>query len=187
MGRRKIRRKIRHSTVDSDDDEPLFGPGSNMGRCKIRQSMEDSDDNDQIFGDKKQDNAQPNLSVLAAFLKPVIDLDEGDHLLGDKMTDEDTPPKNVAAAAEAETRLGKKPHSCEEMREAKRERREKALPKPTLLDKALAQIEAGASDVNLIHLGLEPRIDSKLASLIDYVKTHPHVDSVELQAIYLSF
>ena len=61
------------------------------------------------------------------------------------------------------------------------------MPKPTRLDKALALIEAGASDVNLIHLGPEPSMDSKLASLIDCVKTHPHVVSVELQAIDVSF
>lgn len=122
MDRRKIRRKIRHSTPDCDDDTPLFGPGS-----KIQQSMEE---------ERKK------------------------------------------------IRLEK---IRKEKREAKRETREKAVPKPTRLDKALAQIKAGASDVNLIHLELEPSIDSKLASLIDYVKTHQHVLSVELQAINISF
>ena len=204
MDRRKTRREIRQSMMDPDDDEPIFGPRGSMDRR-----------NDPIFGNTKQDDARPNLSVLAAMLKPVIDLDEGDNLLGYKMPDEDTPTKNVAAAAEAEMRLEKKPcfksrpsmedsddndpiyraikqddakpHSGEEKCKKKRQGREKALPKPTRLDKALAQIEAGASDVNLIHLGLEPGMDSKLASLIDYVKTHPHVVSVELQAIDVSF
>ena len=61
-------------------------------------------------------------------------------------------------------------------------RREKRLPKPTLLDKALKMIHTGAAEVNLIRLANEASMDDKLASLITYVQGHPHVVSVELQA-----
>jgi hypothetical protein len=73
MDRRKNRREIRQSMMDPDDDEPIFGPRGSMDRR-----------NDPIFGNTKQDAARPNLSALAAMLKPVIDLDDGDNLLSYK-------------------------------------------------------------------------------------------------------
>ena len=65
---------------------------------------------------------------------------------------------------------------------ALRGRREKHVPKPTLLDKALLMIQEGGAEVNLIQLGNEASMDAKLASLITYVPGHPHVVRVELQA-----
>lgn len=60
--------------------------------------------------------------------------------------------------------------------------REKRVPKPTRLDKALHMIQKGAAEVNLMRLGNETDMDDKLASLIKYVQLHQHVVSVELQA-----
>ena len=62
-------------------------------------------------------------------------------------------------------------------------KREKRVPKPTRLDKAWHMIQERAAEVNLIRLGNEAGMDDKLASLITYVQEHPHVVSVELQAI----
>ena len=63
-------------------------------------------------------------------------------------------------------------------------RREKRVPKPTLLDKALLMIQEGGAEDNLIRLGNEASMDDKLAPLIKYVQRHPHVIRVasELQA-----
>ena len=148
-------------------------------RREIRQSMMDPDDDEPIFGprgsmDRRNDPAAE--AEMRLEKKPCFKSRPS-------MEDSDDNDPIYRAIKQDDA----KPHSGEGKCKKKRQGREKALPKPTRLDKALAQIEAGASDVNLIHLGLEPGMDSKLASLIDYVKTHPHVVSVELQAIDVSF
>ena len=69
----------------------------------------------------------------------------------------------------------------------KRVWRKKRLPQPTRLDKATHMIQAGATEVNLIRLDLEPNMDAKLASLIMDVATQRHVVSLELQAIFFIY
>ena len=65
---------------------------------------------------------------------------------------------------------------------ALRWRREKRVPKPTWLDKALLMIQEGGAEVNLIQLGNKTSMDNMLASLFTYVQGHQHVVRVELQA-----
>jgi hypothetical protein len=75
---------------------------------------------------------------------------------------------------------------------AKRVRRAKRIP-PSEVDKAMAKIQGGGTSVFLANAPNEMGMDKKLSALIDYVRTHTHVISLELQATisyqhsYLSF
>ena len=55
--------------------------------------------------------------------------------------------------------------------------------KPSALDKAMEKIKKGRTEVSLVRTPIEIGMDEKLAALIEYVRMHPHVVSVELQAI----
>ena len=62
-------------------------------------------------------------------------------------------------------------------------RRTKRVPKPTLLEKALASVQAGKERLELMSLNIEADMDRKLADLLLYVSEHPNVVSVELQVL----
>ena len=62
-------------------------------------------------------------------------------------------------------------------------RRTKRVPKPTLLEKALASVQAGKEHLELMSLNIEADMDRKLAALLLYVSEHPNVVSVELQVL----
>ncbi len=68
-------------------------------------------------------------------------------------------------------------------RPAKRAKRQKALPKPTFLERALASVKAGAVRLDLMGLTIEADMDRKLADLLLFVEEHPCVFSVELQVL----
>ena len=67
-------------------------------------------------------------------------------------------------------------------------RRAKRVPKPTLLEKALAMlalVQSGKEQLELLSQTIEAEMDSKLADLLFqvYVAEHPNVVSVELQVL----